>query len=86
MCIRDSQLAWQRYERAEEAFAAVELELSLATENLRLSETGFQAGSVTWLEVSDAQLQLDQARIGLLSERMSRDMAALDLAVATGQY
>lgn len=80
------QLAWQRYERAEEAFAAVELELSLATENLRLSETGFQAGSVTWLEVSDAQLQLDQARIGLLSERMSRDMAALDLAVATGQY
>ncbi|MFT5587693.1 MAG: hypothetical protein ACI9VR_005306 [Cognaticolwellia sp.] len=41
---------------------------------------------MTWLEVSDAQLQLDQARIGLLSERMSRDMAALDLAVATGQY
>jgi outer membrane protein TolC len=80
------QLAWQRYERAEEAFQAVELELSLATENLRLSETGFQAGSVTWLEVSDAQLQLDQARIGLLSERMARDMAALDLAVATGLY
>ncbi len=80
------QLAWQRYERAAEAFEAVELELSLATENLRLSESGFQAGSVTWLQVSDAQLQLDQARIGLLSERMSRDMAALDLSVATGQY
>lgn len=80
------QRAWQSYERAQNAYTAVELELSLATENLRLSESGFQAGTVTWLEVSDAQLQLDQARIGLLSERMNRDMAALDLAVATGQY
>ncbi|MED5372833.1 MAG: efflux RND transporter permease subunit [Myxococcota bacterium] len=82
----DIRLAWQNWEQAATAFAAVEMELSLATENLRLSEQAFAAGAGTWLEVSDAQLMLDQARIGLLNQRMARDMAALQLALVTGQY
>jgi multidrug efflux pump subunit AcrB/outer membrane protein TolC len=79
-------VAWQRYERAEEAYAAVQKEVALAEENLTLVTRGHEAGSATWMEVQDAQLMYDQAEIGYLAERMNRDLAIVDLAVATGNY
>lgn len=77
--------AWQELERARASLAAVEAELALAEENVALAERAFQAGTATWLEVSDATLGLDRARIGLLRERMSVDLAAIQMQVATGQ-
>ncbi len=76
--------AWQELERARASLSAVEAELALAEENVLLAERAFQAGSATWLEVSDASLGLDRARIGLLRERMNLDLAAIQLQVAAG--
>lgn len=76
--------AWQDLQRAELALTAVQGEVALAEENLTLAERGFQAGTTTWLEVSDATLGLEQARLSLLRERMNRDLAAVQLQVTTG--
>jgi multidrug efflux pump len=71
--------------RAEQAYAAVVAEVSLAEESLRLAEAGFSAGTVTWLEVEQARLSLDSARLALATERMNRDVAAFELRAAIGQ-
>lgn len=76
--------SWQELERARASLSAVEAELALAEENVLLAERAFQAGTATWLEVSDASLGLDRARIGLLRERMNLDLAAIQLQVVTG--
>ncbi|RME22061.1 MAG: hypothetical protein D6798_16710 [Deltaproteobacteria bacterium] len=76
--------AWEQLQRAERALEAVAHEVELARENLELAERGFQAGTTTWLEVEDARLGLQQAELGVQRERMNRDMAAIQLAVATG--
>ncbi|MCB9764021.1 MAG: efflux RND transporter permease subunit [Alphaproteobacteria bacterium] len=83
---QDVRVAWERYERAEVAFQAVEREIALAEESLRLAELGFEAGSSSWLEAEDARLALASARLGMLTERMNRDLAIVQLAVATGTY
>lgn len=75
---------FQTYERAETALRGVEAEIRLAEEGLRLAETAVVAGRGTWLEVEQARLALEAARMGLLTERMDRDLAAIDLAAATG--
>jgi outer membrane protein TolC len=75
---------FQTYERAETALRGVEAEIRLAEEGLRLAETAVVAGRGTWLEVEQARLALEAARMGLLTERMDRDIAAIDLAAATG--
>jgi len=76
--------AWEQLQRAQQAVDAVSGEVQLAEENLRLAERAFQAGTATWLEVSDAQLGLDQARMSQLQERMNRDLATVQLHVAVG--
>jgi len=78
--------AWEQLQRAERALSAVTDEVALAHENLELAERGFSAGTTTWLEVDDAQLGLQQAELGVLRERMNRDLAAIQLSVATGSY
>ena len=77
---------WERYHRAEAALVAVEREQALAAENLRLARLGFEAGTVTWLEVEQAELGDRAARLNALIERMNRDLAAIDLRVAMGDY
>ncbi len=76
--------AWGAYETARTTLAAVERELALAKENVRLSEIGFQAGSISFLELEDARVGLLAAEVGVLQTRTQRDLAALTLRAATG--
>jgi outer membrane protein len=75
---------WEQHARSERALAAVAKEISLAEENLRLAEASFAAGSLSYLEVEDARLGLEAARISALTERMTADTTAIDLLAATG--
>jgi multidrug efflux pump subunit AcrB/outer membrane protein TolC len=78
------RVAWEGYQRADRALAATANELALAKENLRLAEEGLAAGSTTWLEVEDARLGMLQAELSALNERVGRDLAAVELQLATG--
>lgn len=80
------RVAWDGYQRAVRALAATAGEVALAEENLRLAEEGLGAGSTTWLEVEDARLGLLQAQLSALNERVGRDLAAVDLQLATGTF
>ena len=80
------QVAWMRYAQAKATYEAGVEELALAEETLRLAELGFTAGTNSWLDVQDTQMMLNQARLGLLSSRMMRDLAAVELEMATGRY
>ncbi len=75
---------WDRMQRAASRFEAVEGEVRLAEENLRMAEASFAAGRATWLDVEQARLAVSAAQIGRLTERMDRDLAALDLKAALG--
>jgi outer membrane protein TolC len=77
--------AWQRLAQAEVALAATDAEITLARENLRVAEQQVQTGAVTWMEVEDARLGLFRAELALLTGRVSRDLAALDLKTAMGE-
>jgi multidrug efflux system outer membrane protein len=87
--VRDTTLeevrgAWEAYDAARAALTAVDRELSLAKENLRLAEVGFKAGSLAFLEVEDARVGLLAAELGALQTRAQRDLAVLTLLAATG--
>ena len=75
---------WEQHERAGRAVNAVERELALATENARLAEAAFDAGTLSFLDLEDAQLGLDAARLTRLSEQMNLDVSAIQLLAATG--
>ena len=82
---RDVRVAYEAFRRASSAFVSVANELSLAEENLELAERTYAAGSATWLELEQAKLQLQSTELVSLQERMNRDLAAVDLLVATGR-
>ncbi len=78
------EVAFETYRRADAAMAAVQTELELASENLRLAEASYGAGSLTWIELEQAKLALQATELTQLQERMTRDLAALDLMASTG--
>jgi outer membrane protein TolC len=78
--------AWERLERSEASLTAAETRVELARESLTLTERSQAAGGSTTLELEQARLQLIQAQISLLSERMTRDLAAVDVRAAMGDY
>ncbi len=82
----DVRTAWERFERAKLAYEAVGREQELADEYSRLAKLGFEAGTVTWMEVEQAELGAKAAKLNGVLERMNRDIAAIDLLVATGEY
>ncbi|MCK6530070.1 efflux RND transporter permease subunit [Myxococcota bacterium] len=82
----DVRNAYERLARSESALATVAEELALAEENLRLAEIEFSAGSNTWVEVELARASLLAARLARVQERASRDLAAVEVRVATGTW
>ena len=80
------RVAWTEYARAQAAMVSVDREQALAAENLRLARLGFEAGTTTFLEVQQADLGVRLVAVNQVIERMGRDLAAIDLAVATGNY
>jgi outer membrane protein len=76
---------FERQERAAAATRAVERELELAKENVRVAEAAFAAGTLTLLELEDARLGLQAAEMARLTTRMERDLAVYELGVAVGR-
>ena len=79
------RVAWESYQRAQLALSAVDDELDLAAENLRLAEKSFEVGAGTSLEVQQAQVMRRSAELSAIQQRMARDLAALQLELATGR-
>jgi outer membrane protein TolC len=75
---------WEKHARALGGVEAVTREIALAEQHLTLAETGFSAGSVTFLQLEDARLGLRAARMAGLAQRMDRDLARLELLAAVG--
>ena len=75
---------WEQHERAKRSVDAVDHELALATENARLAEAAFDAGTLAFLDLEDARLGLDAARLTQMTERMNLDVTAIQLLAATG--
>ncbi len=61
-------------------------QLALARENHRLVEVNFKAGAATYIEVSDATAALVSAELGMVSEALNADLAALRLLKAAGAF
>ena len=81
---QEVRTSWEQLQRASTAYEAVEYEVGLAKENLELAERGYEAGTVTWLDVELARLSLENAVLAQLQERMNRDLAVLEVQLAAG--
>lgn len=81
----DVRVAWERLGRARQAWDAVQAEQALADENLTLAERGFEAGSTTFLDVETARVSRDATALAEVTERMNRDLAAVQLLLALGR-
>lgn len=75
---------WEEHTRARIAVEAVDKEVGLAEENLRLADAAFAAGALSFLEVEDARLGLAASQMTKLTETMNRDLTAIRLLEATG--
>lgn len=76
--------AWKDRERALAALSTAERELALAEENLRLAEVSYRAGASAFLDLEDARIGRDAAKMSVISERMNVAIAALTLLGQTG--
>jgi len=76
--------AWEDRVRAHAALQAVNQELALAQENLRLVEASVQAGVSPWIDAEDARMALNAAQMSQINEQMNLDLATLTLLAATG--
>ena len=63
-----------------------EEQVRLAEENQRLVEVNFKAGAATYLEVSDANSELQSSSLTLITETLNAYVASVRLLKAAGQY
>jgi outer membrane protein TolC len=77
--------AWAELTRARTARAAAARELELGEENLRMAEASHAAGASAFLELEDARMARDSARLAGMMERMGEDLAVLALLRSTGK-
>jgi outer membrane protein TolC len=63
-----------------------EEQVRLAEENQRLVEVNFKAGAATYLEVSDANSELQSSSLTLVTETLNAYVASVQLLKAAGQY
>jgi outer membrane protein TolC len=83
---REVEQAWSSLARVKLAVDAVGIEVSLAKENLALSEAALATGGASWVDVEESRLGLQAAEMAHLRERTALRMAEVGLLVATGQY
>jgi outer membrane protein TolC len=79
-------VAKEQLSRARSAVDAVSKEIVLAEKNLAQAQDAFAAGSLTFLELQSAELQLRSSRLSALVERMNLDLAAVALERSLGTY
>ena len=77
--------AWAELVRARTARAAAKRELELGEENLRMAEASHAAGASAFLDLEDARMARDSARLAGMTERMGEDLAVLGLLRSTGR-
>ena len=80
------EIAWDAHESASSATLAVEREVLLAEETHTLTLREFETGQATWLEVSQSELAVNNARLGALRTRMRLRLAEVSLLLATAMY
>jgi outer membrane protein TolC len=60
----------------------MELNVSIAEKAYRLTEQGYRAGTIEYLDLKDAENDLLQARLGVLTEKFNYLNTLLDLEAA----
>jgi len=83
---KEVRVAWAVLKRAEESVQAVQNELDLAIESLRLAEASFGAGTLTWLELEDARVTAERSALARIQEVQTRDLAAIQLLIFMGVF
>jgi outer membrane protein TolC len=78
--------AWESLQQSQLAMEVAQEQVGLAEQNLRLAEASESAGSINALQADNARLLHLQASIGLLQERVSRDLSAVQLHMAMGDF
>lgn len=72
----------KKLDKANVAIKAMELNVAMAQKAYQLTEQGYRAGTIEYLDVKDAENTLVQARLGVLSEKFNYLSALLDLEKA----
>lgn len=78
--------AWESLQQSQLGLTVAEGQLTLAEQNLRLAEASEGAGSITILDGDSARLLHLQAEIGVVREQINRDLAAVRLRMAMGDF
>ncbi len=72
----------RKLEKSSASIEAMNLNVKIAQKAYSLSEQGYRAGTVEWLDLKDAENTLMQAQLGLLSEEFTYLSTRLDLEAA----
>ncbi len=73
----------RKLDKSRSSIQAMELNVKIAEKAYGLSEQGYRAGTIEWLDLKDAENTLMQARLGVLSEKFTYLSTRLDLETAT---
>lgn len=72
----------KKLDKSKTAISTMELSVTIAEKAFRLSEQGYRAGTIEYLDLKDAENSLLQARLGVLSEKFTYISNMLDLETA----
>ena len=72
----------KKLEKSSTSITAMELNVTIAAKAWRLTEQGYKAGTIEYLDLKDAENTLMQARLGVLSEKFTYISNLLDLETA----
>lgn len=72
----------RKLDKSRTSIAAMGLSVSIAEKAYRLSEQGYRAGTIEYLDLKDAENSLLQAKLGELSEKFNYASTILDLESA----
>ncbi len=72
----------KRLDKARASIGTMELSVTIAQKAYRLSEQGYRAGTIEYLDLKDAETSLLQAEIGVLMEKYTYLSTLLDLETA----
>ncbi len=72
----------KKLEKVKTSIATMELSASIADKAYRLTEQGYRAGTIEFLDLKDAENSLLQAKLGVLNEKYNYISTMLDLETA----
>lgn len=72
----------KKLEKSSTSITAMEFNVRIAEKAWRLTEQGYKAGTIEYLDLKDAENTLMQARLGVLSEKYTYTSNLLDLETA----